>query len=179
MKRFALLLLLLPTLALAQTPQSLNPGTYRVKSCQPPATAENCRTFIPECVRASAETCTEFITAESCAPLCPVVEQTPCLAATVLPQPVLLIDPVGDAGIDPDNPAPHLVGPAVQKKKLKPWAKIAINFGIGVLVGAVAQHQMEDDEDGGDTNKTVVIYPTPESCEAHGDGHGTDCDHED
>jgi hypothetical protein len=159
----AVAILLIPSVALAANIKPGQTATVRCEKCV--TTPEDCVSFMPPpCIA---------LTAESCAPLCPVVEQTPCPAATVLPQPVLLIDPVGDAGIDPDNPAPHLVGPAVQKKKLKEWQKWTIGIVGGVIVGMIAQHQFDDHDDR--TGSTGGGSQPSDGCDAHGHGNGTGC----
>mgnify|MGYP001598290221 CR=1 FL=1 len=144
-------LLLMPVQALSQT-KPLAPGTYTVKPCPAPIVCPACPEPAP----------------------CPVVEQPVCPAATVLPQPAPLCVPVC-ADVDPfAADAPGLVAPAPAKAHLKPWHKIAINFGIGSVVGAIMQHQWEDD-DGGDTHKKkVIVYPPPDD-EPCGSKHPHDC----
>jgi hypothetical protein len=165
--RLIALLLLLPSVALAG---NLAPGTYIVKPC-PVTTPADCEPFMPpKCVE---------LTAETCAPFCPVVEQPISPAATVLPQPAPLCIPVCSDVTPVAADAPSLVAPAPTKAHLKQWQRVAINFGIGVLAGAIIQHQTDDDD--GDTYKKAIVYPPSDppsnECGAHGNGHGTDCHH--
>jgi hypothetical protein len=130
MKRLLIALMLMPSLTLAGT---LAPGTYHVKPCPTPVVCEVCP-------------------APAVCAACPVVEQTPCPAATVLPQPGLLPvaggTPVSAAGDDDVS----LVAPAAQSKKLKEWQKWAIGIAGGVALGMIIQHNISDDDAGGDSH---------------------------
>jgi hypothetical protein len=71
-----------------------------------------------------------------------------------------------------------------EKKHLKEWQKWTIGTAIGLIAGAIIQHQFDDDN-GGDTKKVIKIYPPPDddddppdSCGSHGNGHGVDCHHD-
>jgi len=155
MKRLMIALMLMPSLTLAGT---LAPGTYQVKPCPAPVVCEVC----PAPVECAA---------------CPVVEQTPCPAATVLPQPGLLLVAAGASGATAVDDGVALVPPVAQKKRLKEWQKWAIGIAGGVALGMSIQNQQDDDH-GDDHRKKADDYvpPPPPPCDppGHGHGHGHD-----
>jgi hypothetical protein len=143
MQRFtAMLVALLMASSLTMAgAKRLAPGPYVVPPCPAPD-MQSCAPFMPTCQVCTAPN--EW----TCKPFFPVVEQTICPAATVLPQPGLLLDHSGDAGAAVGADGAQLVAPVAEKKKLKEWQKRTL-YAVGfVALGTIIEHQFDNDDTG-------------------------------